>query len=390
MRLAVITSHPIQYNVPFFKLLAQEEGVILSVFYTLGQDASEIIDRGFGKKIKWDIPLLDGYEYKFVQNTAKEPDTSHFKGIVNPTLIAAIERFKPSHLLIYGWSFDSHLRVMKYYKNKAIVLFRGDSTLLDEQGGMKTLLRRIFLTFIYSYIDKAIYVGSHNKQYFLKHGIKEQDLVFAPHAIDNERFADEKKYKKEGNLIREELGIPEENRVFLFTGKFEKKKNPLLLLKVFKSIEQDRISLLFVGNGALEESLKSEAAGCANIYFLPFQNQKRMPAVYRSADILVLPSSGPGETWGLCVNEAMASGLPVIVSNKVGCAIDLVQEGFNGYTFEARSEESLSKVLNICALKSKGELNLMGKASSAIISGWSYEHVCQVIRNELLPQPAKV
>lgn len=382
-RLAVITSHPIQYNAPVFKRLASTKGFEVKVFYTLGKLSGGMVDKGFGKVIDWDIPLLEGYAYQFLENTSADPGTSHFKGIINPTVIKEVEAFQPTDLLVFGWSFSSHHQVLKHFKKKANIYFRGDSTLLDETIGPKLLLRRLALTWTYRYIDKAFYVGTNNKKYFLKHGVKEQNLIFAPHAIDNERFGEDALYAKESIRIRQELGIPENHVVFLFTGKFEKKKNPLLLLKAFIKLDKAHTSLLFVGNGILETEMKRAAAGHDNIYFLPFQNQSRMPAVYRVGSVLVLPSSGPGETWGLCINEGMASGIPIIASTKVGCAVDLVQESKNGFIFETDSIDSLEEKLRTCSSKNIEALAEMGKASKEIIADWSFNHICEAVTNAL-------
>lgn len=250
------------------------------------------------------------------------------------------------------------------------------------------MLRRLALSWIYRSIDKAFYVGTNNKQYFLKLGVKERNLVFAPHAIDNERFGDQVLYKEESEQIRKALGIPENHVVFLFAGKFERKKNPLLLIKAFKQLNPQNASLLLVGNGVLENELRQAAAGHPNIHFLPFQNQTRMPAVYQAGNVLVLPSSGPGETWGLCINEAMACGLAIIASNKVGCAVDLVQANKNGFIFEADSVADMVDKLNVCSLKSKDELADMGNASRAIIAHWSFNRICEAITTTTLKRTA--
>jgi glycosyltransferase involved in cell wall biosynthesis len=376
-RLAIVTSHPIQYNAPLFKMLASQPHLDVRVFYTLGETYSKIKDKGFGKTISWDIPLLDGYNYEFLSNISLNPGTSHFKGIINPTILESIESYQPTAILVYGWSFESHLKVMRYFKSIVPIYFRGDSTLLDEQKGIKVLLRKFALKWVYKYIDKAFYVGTNNRQYFLQHGVKEQNLVFAPHAIDNVRFGDAIAVVGESELIRSRLGIPAHHTVFLFSGKFENKKSPLLLIKAFNELNQKQVDLILVGNGELESLLRSEAEG--NIHFLPFQNQTKMPAIYRVADVVVLPSGGPGETWGLSVNEAMACGLPVVVSNKVGCAADLVQEGINGYIFEADKLEKLVEKLSLCAAKNKAELQIMGDASKGIINDWSFEKVCAAL-----------
>ncbi|HXO74089.1 MAG TPA: glycosyltransferase, partial [Puia sp.] len=167
-RLAIITTHPIQYNAPWFRMLAQSNRLLVKVFYTWEQSQQgSKFDPGFGKKIEWDIPLLEGYEYCFVKNTAAEPGTHHFKGVINPTLNKEVESWNPDAVLVFGWSFSSHLACMRYFKGRIPVLFRGDSTLLDDKPGVKKWLRRVFLRWVYRFIDYALYVGINNKNYFL-------------------------------------------------------------------------------------------------------------------------------------------------------------------------------------------------------------------------------
>jgi len=188
-KLAIITTHPIQYYAPVFKLLQQRKQVSLKVFYTWGKESLEKHDPGFDKKIKWDIPLLDGYPYEWVENTSTEPGSHHFKGITNPNLINDINTWQPQALLVFGWAYHSHLKAIRYFKNKIPVYFRGDSNLLDEQKGLKASLKYVFLKWVYSHVNHAFYVGINNKAYFNKYGLRESQLSFAPHAVDNERFA---------------------------------------------------------------------------------------------------------------------------------------------------------------------------------------------------------
>ena len=98
-KLAIISSHPIQYNAPLFELLHRNGKVRIKVFYTWGKNVlKEKFDPGFGKVIEWDIPLLDGYEYTFVKNKSKKPGSHHFKGIINPTLIREIKEWEADAL----------------------------------------------------------------------------------------------------------------------------------------------------------------------------------------------------------------------------------------------------------------------------------------------------
>ena len=381
-KLAIITSHPIQYNAPLFRLLTERNKIELRVFYTWGQTESGIVyDPDFKKEFKWDIPLLDGYEKEFVENSSPNPGAGHYKGIMNKDLIERIDRYNPDALLVYGWSFQSHLQVLKHYKGKKNIIFRGDSTLLDEAPGfsIKKTARRFFLKWVYRHVDYALFTGEANKQYYLKHGLTQQQLLYAPHAIENERFFDTNgAYEQKAKQWRSELSIPEQAIVFLFAGKMEAKKDPFILIDSFKALKNEEARLIMVGNGVLESELKQKAANDHRISFLDFQNQQQMPVVYRLGDVFVLPSKGPGETWGLSVNEAMASGRPVIVSDRCGCAIDLVKE--NGKIFTAGNKEELLMTLQFfCTAK----LSAMGTSSTSIIQSFSINHIATAIENRI-------
>lgn len=383
-KLAIITTHPIQYYAPLFKLLAERRKIQIKVFYTWGEEVlKDKFDPGFGKIIKWDIPLLEGYEYSFVENIAKKPGSHHFFGIDNKGLIKSIEDWRPYAILIYGWSFKSHLQCMRHFKGKLPVLFRGDSTLLDESPGFKKLMRRQALKWVYKDVDCALYVGAASKDYFKAHGLTEKKLIWVPHTIDNARFGTMDEAMQENiSKKKQALGIVPADVLFLFTGKLEAKKNPMLLLQAVLNTSAANIKLLIAGNGSEEAALKKMAGADPRIMFMDFQNQSQMPFIYKLCDIFVLPSAGPGETWGLSVNEAMACGKPVLVSNKCGGAADLVKNGVNGYVFQSGNKEDLEdKILVLAADKNK--LDKMGEESLAIIKEWSFEKAAAAIEKAL-------
>lgn len=381
-KLAIISTHPIQYYAPLFELMAKEKDFFeVKIFYTCSQKQKNIYDQKFKKIINWDIPLLKGYNYTFVENQSKSPGTHHFMGIKCPSLIQEIKDWEASHLFIIGWNFHAHLKAMIYFKNKIPVWFRGDSHLLDEKPGIKKIMRRVFLKWVYTHIDKAFYVGTNNKNYYTKHGLKENQLIFAPHAIDNQRFS------APGNLLeskaltwRKELKIQDNDFVILFCGKLEPKKNPLLLLEAFIELQnqgEKHLKLIFVGSGELEMQLKKKAQNNPDVYFLSFQNQTKMPLVYRLANLYCLPSQGPGETWGLAVNEAMACGRPVIVSNKVGCGPDLINAE-TGLIFESNNRQALTN-----AIKKVRSKQYNSKIIQKFISEWSYQKIIRAIKKNL-------
>lgn len=378
-KLAIVTTHPIQYNAPWFRLLAQHPDINLKVFYTWSQTHQGAkYDPGFGKLIEWDIPLLEGYDHEFIINVSKDPGSHHFMGIDNPTLNERIKEWEPGAILIIGWSYKSHLLCMRYFKGKVPMLFRGDSTLLDEKPGIKKLIRRIFLRYVYSFVDHALYVGTNNKNYFLKNGLKQEQLHYVPHAIDNDRFANnDAGYEQNAKKWRNDLGITDDLVVVLFAGKLEPKKQPDFILKLAENIPSEKMRFILVGNGPLESNLRIRAAQDKRIIFLGFQNQSIMPVVYRLCDLFILPSEGPGETWGLAINEAMACERPIIASTKVGCAKDLIKPGINGFIINGKVDTIISCLQEIIAYKELAKR--MGSASKEIIKAFSFEVIVREI-----------
>ncbi len=374
-KLAVIITHPIQYYAPIFHLITERRNIHLKVFYTWEQSKEKVWDEKFGKEIKWDIPLLEGYEHTFVKNRSKSPGSGRFKGVINPTLIHEIIEWKADAVLIFGWNHHSHFKSMRFFKGKIPVYFRGDSTIIDSLPPIKKFARFLFLNFVYKFIDHAFFVGTNNKTYYKKYGLKEKQLIFAPHAIDNNRF-NTPLYVSKSNELRARLGISSEDLIFLFAGKFEEIKNPMILMEAARFFPE--FKFLFVGNGILEKEMKMLAG--KNVFFLPFQNQSQMPVIYNLCNVLILPSTGRGETWGLVVNEAMACGKAVLVSDRVGCAVDLVKNNDNGYIFDSENVDDLKRKI---ILISKKHVEF-GFRSKEIIKDWSFEKIAFAIENTLL------
>lgn len=380
-RLAIITTHPIQYNAPLFRLLSERKRIAVKVFYTWGQSQEVVFDARFGMQRSWDIPILEGYEYEFVKNTTNQPDSNRFLGVVNPGLIKQLKQEKFDAILVYRWSLLSHLHILRSFGGNPKLFFRGDSHLLKSQGGLKGYVKKWLLRFVYRNVDKAFYVGKHNKAYYLQFGLTQEQLLYAPHAIDNERFvSDADKQESKASAERELLSIPQNSTVFLYAGKFYAVKQLELLIDVFQQLKGDQYRLLLVGNGEQENQLRALAANDDRILFQPFRNQSEMPWVYRIGDVLVLPSKS--ETWGLAVNEAMACGRPAIVSDACGCAPELIIQGETGFVFRSGDGKDLLRVL--AEFSDKETCDLLGKKAFAHIQQFSLERVAEVIETAVV------
>jgi glycosyltransferase involved in cell wall biosynthesis len=392
-KLAIITSHPIQYYAPWFRYLTSNSNLEIKVFYLWDFGVTEQVDIGFNQAFQWDIPLLTGYEYEFVPNISSKPGVNHFWGLQNPSLVSQVKAYKPDAVLLMLYNYASIYRFLGSWNSRQTpLIFRGDSHRLLLSSGVKVWARRQFITQVYRRFNACLYVGKANYQYFRYHGVSANKLFFSPHAVDNDRFFSHTEIAKQQAIIwKQELGIPQDHAVILFAGKFDSVKRPLDLLQAFVKAKLDRVSLLFVGAGILEDQLKYQAAEQANIYFAPFQNQSLMPRTYAIADLVVLPSYS--ETWGLAINEAMCLSRPVIVSNHVGCAQDLVTVGKNGLVFPAGDVSALTLSLQQ-AFSDRERLQHWGEESSRIISQYSYPQASQglhqaldyIINNPLHPQ----
>ena len=388
VRFAIILSHPVQYYSPWFRHLAAR--VTLKVFYLWDFGVTKTRDRTFGESFVWDVPLLDGYEHEFIANQSRDPGTHHFGGLNNPGAVEALRVWKPDAILIFGYNYRTQLRLILSPKLRGIpMFFRGDSHELDPATGWKSRLGREGRKLLFRRFAAFLAVGQANADYFRASGVAESKIVHVPHCVDNARFqAAETEARVQACEWRRELGIPDDRMVFLFAGKFEGKKRPLDLLMAFLEIPEEtrgKAVLLMVGSGELERELKQVAQGASDVFFAGFQNQTQMPKVYATGDVLVLPSQGRGETWGLAVNEAFNLGVPAIVSSHVGCGPDLVEDGVTGWRFEAGNPEALSKVL-VQAIHAGHDLEAMGENARERVDRYSYAEAGKALV-ELIQQP---
>lgn len=354
----------------------------LKVFYLWDTESQKKHDPGFKRDVRWDVPLLLGYESEFVPNTSRNPGTDRFFGIRNPELPKRLKSWKPDAALLIGYRYESFLRLIftRQRRRGFPLIFRGDSHRLAMRKAdmltsdkLKSGFRTWGISQIYRRFAAVTYVGEANREYFRMHGVPEK-LFFAPHAVDNERFmSNNDDTQKQAAHWRDELGIPQKDLLVLFAGKFEEKKRPLDLLDAFKRLDPHGTSLLFVGSGKLEEELRRLSQGLTNVFFASFQNQSQMPRTYAACDLFVLPSYGPEESWGLAINEALCLAKPVIVSSHVGCGPDLVRHGENGLIFEAGNIGSLTDALRT-ALSDRERLRQWGEKGRAIVQDYDYAH----------------
>jgi glycosyltransferase involved in cell wall biosynthesis len=370
---AYIITHPIQYYTPVLQHLAQMAPDQVQVFYCSGELESSHSQAGFGVPYRWDLPLLEGYRYRFLVNRAARPSTTSFGGLDNPELGRIVASGVYSAVVVNGWHFKSAWRTMlACWRHRVPVLIRSDSHLRgigDLSKLAKWPLHRSFIP----RLDGCLAAGSWSRDYFENYGASAKQIFTIPHCVDNRRFEhDMHLLRPRREELRRQWGIPAGATVFLFAGKFIPVKRPCDFVSAIglSAAEAPSVVGLMAGDGPLRAQCEEQArrAG-ASVRFTGFLNQTRIAEAYAAADAVVVPSAS--ETWGLVVNEAMASGLPCIVSDYVGCGPDVIDRGLTGDIYPAGEVDALSALMVRYA--GSGTLVNMGREAQRKIESYSVE-----------------
>lgn len=385
-RLAILNSHPIQYFVPFYRKLAEHPRIDLTVYYGSRQGAEEYVDTGFGQAIKWDIPLLEGYRHKFLSNWSWKRHLNESLSLINPSIIGELRREKYDAVLVHGYIyFTNWLAFLAARLAGTPILLRGESHLSDYRPGWKRSLKAVVLTKLFRHCAAFLPIGRLNADYYRHYGVPERKLFLAPYSVDNEFFTSQAGlYAAKREELKEELGIAPGLPVILYASKMTPRKRAIDLLRAFERLTREgtRGALVFVGDGEERQRLEAYAAerGLPRVYFLGFRNQSELPRFYAIADVFVLPSVG--EPWGLIINEVMCAGVPVVTTDQVGAAPDLVRPGENGFVYPAGDFGELAECLRVI-IGDPEQVAAMGRRSHEIISRWDYERCLQGVLRAL-------
>ena len=365
-RLAVVASHPVQYYAPLFRHLASL--VDLSVHYCHRADETDQARAGFGVQFDWDVDLLSGYHYEFLENVSSKPELGRFGGVDTPEVSARLRAGGFDGVLILGWYLKSFLQALWGAKRAGIpVMVRGDSHLDTPRSRLKRLAKEALYPPFLRQFDAALIVGERNRAYWEHYGYPASRMFSSPHCVDTDWFAARATAAAAENL-RDRLGISRDAPVALFAGKLIEFKRPtdVVMAAAHARSLGVPVELLVAGSGALEQPMRALASLLGvPLHMLGFCNQSQMPAVYAAADVLVLPSTGR-ETWGLVANEALACGTPVLLSDVVGCAPDLAVNGRVGRTFPVGDVESCGRHLTemLRSLPSRAEIEQVSEKFS--------------------------
>jgi glycosyltransferase involved in cell wall biosynthesis len=369
MRLGIVASHPVQYQVPWYRALAAREDVDLTVYYAL-LPTPEQQGVGFGERFAWDVQLLDGYRWQALPNTARAPSLDGFLASRTPAVTEVLEADRPDAVIVSGWNALPLLQAVWAGGRLGIpLLVRGDSNALRSRPPWTRAVHRWLL----SRFAACLAVGEANRHFYRRNGVPEARIFMVPYAIDEDRFRRQAKYwapRRDG--IRRGWGIASDDACILFAGKLVPKKRVLDLLRACELASEAGAAVkpLLVGTGKMADEAERFARDRGlEAVFTGFLNQSEISRAYVAADCLVLPSDY-GETWGLVVNEAMVHELPVVVSDRVGCGPDLVREGVTGHVFPFADTVALGDILVRLARDPEARRR-MGREAARHIRGFS-------------------
>lgn len=349
--LAVIETHPVQYHAPVYRTLQEQFGIHVTAIYSSDFSVAGYRDVEFDTTFRWDTDLLSGCESVFLSRVA-EGGARTAEEVSTDGLKAALRRVNPAAVLLLGYSPRFHLRAFHTARRlKCPLLFRGETTdYARKRSALKRFVRDEFLRWFYARFAALLYVGRRSLEHFRRLGVPESRLFFSPYCVDTRAFQLERdQLLALRQRTRHELEISDGRRVLLFSGKLVVRKRPDLILQAVKGMSarvRESITVVFLGDGVLRSWLEKYACEepPVDARFVGFQNQTALSWYYSCADLLILPSQSD-ETWGLVVNEAMHHGIPCVVSDRVGCAPDLIESGRTGEVFEAGNSASLQQAI---------------------------------------------
>jgi glycosyltransferase involved in cell wall biosynthesis len=390
LRVAYLVTHPIQYQAPFLRKVAQDREIDLTVFFCSNFSVASFLDPEFGKNIAWDVPLLDGYRYEFLRTWRGDTKDVTFWKPWNRGLAKRLYEGKFDVLWVHAYRRFFHLSSMVSARlmGKRVML-RDEATLISSHyGPLKKLAKAILVRSLNSICTEFIAIGTLNREYYLQFGADQEKVITMPYAVDNEYFQNAcSRAAGQREELRASLGLKVGRPIILYASKLIGRKRPADLLEAYIRLrqntpEQSAPYLLFIGDGESRNELENRAADLKgdSIRFLGFKNQTELPCYYDLCDVFVLPSER--EPWGLVINEVMNAGRAVIVSDRVGCAPDLVRNGYNGYVCKAGDVVGLSNALEQL-FRTAGLYEAMGRRSLEMIQHWGFEEDIVALKRAL-------
>ena len=377
--LAIYAIHPIMYQVPIFTELdnairSGNRGLTYKVLF--GDDLSlrSVFYKETNTVFKPDTPfLLDGYRHAFLKNWSKDA-RSGFLSRINPGIVAEILRNRYDAILIHG--YESLTAWLAYLTARAIgtkVLWRGESVLRGDETvfSWKKKAKAFVLKRFFAGCDAVLYSCTGNREYLSFYGVPQDKLFSIPCAVNNRFFQEERsKWLPQATFIRESLGIRASDFAVLFSARFTDRKRPFDLIEAAARVKREDLVLLFVGNGPRKDDMEQRCRELGvRAVFTGLVNQSEISKYYTVSDTMAVISSYDPSPKAM--NEAMNFGLPIIVTDVVGTARDLVSDDGNGFVIRVGDVDALARCLDSLA-GDRAKAMAMGRRSLERVETWDY------------------
>jgi len=364
-------SHPVPYHVPYYRELARRPDIDLEVLYSHNHGLKPTFDAGFGREVKFDVPLLEGYPHKFPRNYARNPGFA-FSGQINPEIPLAVARGDYDAIVVGGYQYLTSVAALfiPRLNRRTKVLLRSESTLFEPRSLGVRLLKEVVIRAIYANVDHFLAIGAKSKEYFQAYGVPASKITVSPYTVDNDYFFERSAAaRRDPDTARKQLGLPVGVPLFLYCSKVLPHKRPLDVLRGFAIARRAApCALAFVGDGAQLPELEAEITRLGlgrDVHLLGFRNTSELPGIYGATDVFIQASER--EPWGMVVNEAMACGAAICASDRVGSAYDLIRD--NGAIFPVGDVERLGAILGAWA-REPAKIAAMKRASLQRIAQW--------------------
>jgi glycosyltransferase involved in cell wall biosynthesis len=367
LRVAMLAPSPVPFKVPLYRRISDADGIDLTVMYASSMGIRPSLG-GYGQGIVWDTDLLDGYRSGFLRAADQNaPNRMRVIDLADPDVIPWLFRGRFDVLWSEGYSWITNLLgIITQRSQKLGVVIRDTQNLLHPRSLPRTLVKEVALRALFSKVDAAAYISRENRRWLEHYGIPAERLFSSPYGPDSAFFAGEaERLRGRRAALRTKFGFDADTGpIVLSVSRLVPAKQPAMVLQAFRHARsRHRCGLLMVGSGELEPELRAtiERQQIPDVRFAGFLNQSEVAYAYAAADVFTMLSAW-GETFGVAVAEAMYFGLPLLLSDKVGSAADLLGDAGNGFLVARDDVDGAGQAL--ATMVGDGELRARFSAES--------------------------
>ena len=332
---------------PVLRCMAEHPLVDLTVGYCSLRGVQATYDPEFAATIKWDVPLLEGYQWIEIANQGSGAEG--FFGLFNPDIWKLISQGDFDAIICHTGYIRASFWIA-FFAARTVgtaFLFGTDANTLvpRDSRSWKVMVKRFLWPRLYSLADQVVVPSTATYSLLRALGIAEDRITLTPYSVDN-HWWEEQSSRVDRTAVRRSWNIASDTAVILFCAKLQPWKRPLDLLRAFALAVGPDSTLVFAGEGPLRSELETEAVSLgisARVRFLGFVNQSQLPSVYTSSDVMVIPSEY--EPFAVVVNEASCCGCAVIASDRVGAAQDLIAPVNPSFIFPCGNVDALARIL---------------------------------------------